>query len=454
MSSVIKINASVYSRMGYGRTKNTNSFYLNGKFTSQQYVDNLQASMENRGVEYFFAVADNMIYDYPEQGVNASILKEINRFHEKFAVSGGDIKSKVEELESRINETERLIKSFLEMNKVPETSPEWNLGFSGLLLSEGRFVAVSSGNCRVYMMRDGRFRPLASDAARAKREIESRIISGIDNEGKDETDDIVLPGEENKGNAVVSDIYDIAEGDSFILISNGLYEALGEEKIEDILALRSDSAFIAYRLVDEATKRKTVGDITAMVVQVEKLIEGPGKTKKSVQRVQQPKQEVKSRVERLNKVPAITYKYNKRKTSKYQSYILIGMVFITVLILFGIIFLMIRSLINTGRENLSSPTPTTKPTVTVTPTNTPDDLYPEEETEETPTPTPTPTPQEAEIREHVVKQGESMSAITRFYYGDTSLIDELCKYNNISDPNKIIQGQVIKIPPKEILKAQ
>ncbi|NLX64684.1 MAG: LysM peptidoglycan-binding domain-containing protein [Clostridiaceae bacterium] len=454
MSSVIKINASVYSRIGYGRAKNTNSFYLNGKFTSQHYVDNMQASMENRGMEYFFAIADNMVYDYPEQGVSASILKEISRFHEKFAVSGGDIKSKIEELESRVNETERLITSFLEMNRVPETSPEWNLGFSGLLFSEGRFVAVSSGNCRVFMMRDGRFRPLASDAARAKREIESRIMSDLDNKEKYETDDIVLPGEENKGNAVVSDIYDIAEGDSFILISNGLYEALGEEKIEDILALRSDSTYIAYRLVDEAAKRKTVGDITALVVQVEKLIENPGKARKSIPRVQQPKQEVKSRVERLNKAPAITYKYNRRKTSKYQSSILIGMVFVTVLILFGIIFLMIRSLINTGRENLVSPTPSTKPTVTATPTNSPDDIFPTEDPEETTTPTPTPTPQQPEIKEHVVKKGESMSSITRFYYGDTSLIDELCKYNNISDPDKIMQGQVIKIPPKEVLKAQ
>jgi len=453
MSSVIKINASVYSRIGYGRTKNTNSFYLNGKFTSQQYVDNLQASMENRGVEYFFAVADNMVYDNPEQGVSASILKEISRFHEKFAVSGGDIKSKIEELESRVNETERLITSFLEMNRVPETSPEWNLGFSGLLLSEGRLVAVSSGNCRVYMMREGRFRPLASDAARAKREIESRIMGELENR-EDETTDVVLPGEENKGNAVVSDVYDIVEGDSFILISNGLYEALGEEKIEDILALRSDSAFIAYRLVDEATKRKTVGDITALVVQVEKLIEGSGKAKKPVPRMQQqPKHDVKSGVERLNKVPTITYKYNRRKTSKYQSTILIGMVFVTVLILFGIIFLIISSLINTGRESLSSPTPT-KQTATATPTSTPGDELPIEDPEETTTPTPTPPAQETEVKEHVVKKGESMSAITRFYYGDTSLIDELCKYNNISDPNKIIQGQVIKIPPKDVLKNQ
>jgi serine/threonine protein phosphatase PrpC/LysM repeat protein len=455
MSSVIKVNASVYSRIGYGRTYNTNSFYINGKFTSEQHIENVQASMENRGLEYLFAVSDNMVYDYPEQGLSASILKEVSRFHEKITVSGGDMNSKIEELESRVNETERLITSFLEMNRVPETSPEWNLGFSGLLLSDGRFVAVSSGNCRIYMMRDGRFRPLASDTARAKREIENRILENldIDSEEENEKDDIVLPGEENKGNAVVSDVYDIAEGDSFILISNGLFDALGEEKIEDILALRSDSTYIAYRLVDEAMKRKTEGDITALVVQVEKLIKNVGRGKRPVPQRVQPKEDVKSRVERLNKAPAITYKYNRRKTSKYQSSIFVGMVIVTVLILFAIIFLMISSLINTGKENFSSPTPSA-PITSTTPTSTPDDIIPVEDPEETVTPTPTPSQEDTEIKEHVVKKGDSMSSITRNYYGDTSLVDELCKYNNISDPNKIIQGQVIKIPPKDVLKAQ
>lgn len=451
MSSVIKVNACVYSRIGYGRTYNTNSFYINGKFTSEQHIENVQASLENRGLEYLFAVSDNMVCDYPEQEVSASILKELGRFHEKITVSGGDVKSKIEELESRVNETERLVTSFLEMNRVPETSPEWNLGFSGLLLSDGQLVAVTSGNGRVYMMRDGRFRPLASETSRAKREIDNRVL---DNKEEDETD-IVLPGEEDKGSAVVSDVYDIVEGDSFILLSNGLYEALGEEKIEDILALRSDSTYIAYRLVDEAMKRKTEGDITALVVQVEKLVKNQGRARKATPRVQ-PKQDVKTRVERLNKAPAITYKYNRRKTNKYQSTVLVGMVFVTVLILFAIIFLIISSLINTGKENFTSPTPTA-PIVSTTPTSTPDDILPTEDPEETETPTPTltPTPQaETDIKNHVVKQGDSMSSIARTYYGDTSLVDALCKYNNITDANKIIQGQVIKIPPKDVLKAQ
>ncbi len=450
MSSVIKVNACVYSRIGYNRDYNTNSFYINGKFTSEQHIENVQASLENRGLEYLFAVSDNMVCDYPERDISASILKEVGRFHEKITVNGGDINSKIGELESRVNETERLISSFLEMNRVPETSPEWNLGFSGLLLSDGKLVALTSGNGRVYMMRDGRFRPLAADTSRAKREIDNRIL---DNEEESEAD-IVLPGEEDKGSAIVSDVYDMVEGDSFILLSNGLFEALGEEKIEDILALRSDSTYIAYRLVDEAMKRKTEGDLTALVVQVEKLI-NQGRTKKSTPRIQ-PKQDVKTKVERLNNAPAITYKYNRRKTNKYQSSILVGMVFVTVAILFGIIFLIISSLINTGKENFTSPTPTA-PIVSTTPTSTPDDILPTKDPAETetPPPTPTPTPQAStDVKNHVVKKGDSISSIARTYYGDTSLVDALCKYNNITDPNKIIQGQVIKIPPKDVLKTQ
>ena len=55
MSSVIKVNACVYSRKGYERESNANSFYMNGKFMSEQHIDNVQASMENRGTEYLYS---------------------------------------------------------------------------------------------------------------------------------------------------------------------------------------------------------------------------------------------------------------------------------------------------------------------------------------------------------------------------------------------------------------
>jgi len=424
---------------------------MNGKFSSEYHIDNVQASLENRGLEYLFSVSDNMDCDYPDQEINVSVLKELRKYHEKITVSSQDIQAKARELKSRVSETERLIESFLEMNRVSRNDPAWNMGFSGLLLTDGQFVALTSGSGRIYMMRDGMFRPLASDTAKAKREIENRTIdAGEDGE-------IELPGDEEKSSVIVSDIYDIHEGDSFILLSDGLYQALGEEKIEDLLALRSDSSYIAYRLVDEAMKRKTVGDITAMVVQVEKVTVSSGSVKKPSLRAH-ARQNVRKGVDKLNKAPAITYKYDRRNANKYQSTVLVGMVIVSVMILFGILFLMISSLMNTGRENIGNNTPTTSATPSATPTGSPEETgSPTDEPvetpdpEETPEPTPTPTPQ-ASIQTHIVKKGDSMSSITRQYYGDTSLMDKLCKYNNISDPNKIILGQELKIPPKEVLK--
>lgn len=458
MSSVIKVNACVYSRIGYGRTDNTSAFYMNGKFTSEHHIENVQASMENRGAEYLFAVSDNMVCENTEQDINdVSIIKEITRIHEKITVNGGDIYSKVKELESRVNDTERLLSSFLEINRVPMTDTRWNLGLSGLLLSDGQFVALTGGSGRIYMMRDGMFKPLASETTRAKKAIDAKIL----NTEEGETDEIEIPSVENLGSVIVSDVNDLHEGDSFILLSDGLLEALGEEKVEDLLSLRSDSTYIAYRLVDEAMKRKSNGDLTALVVQVEKIIEGQSSTRKAASR-QQTQQNIKAKVEKLNKAPAVTYKYNKnkRKSNKYQSTIFAALIILTVAVLFGFIFLIINSLMDTSRNGLTSPTPTIS--ASVTPPSTPGetDITTGEPTEyPTGTALPgentaTPTPATGDIKEHVVASGESINSIAKKYYGDAALVSQLCSYNNISDPNKIKIGQVIKIPPKEVLTLQ
>lgn len=48
------------------------------------------------------------------------------------------------------------------------------------------------------------------------------------------------------------------------------------------------------------------------------------------------------------------------------------------------------------------------------------------------------------IRKHVVRQGETLSAIARRY--GTS-VQALAAYNNISNPDRILVGQVLRIPP-------
>lgn len=440
MSSVIKVNACVYSRIGFGREKNTCSFYMNGKFTSEHHIENVQASMENRGADYLFALADNMECENPDQNLNISILKEISRFHEKISVNGEELNSHVKELESRVNDTERLISSFLEMNNVPITDTRWNLGFSGLLFSDGEFVALTGGNGHVFMIRDGMFKPLAHEADKARKALDSSF----------EDDKLELISDEPKGSVIVSDIYDLCEGDTFALLSDGVVEALGEEKIEDLLASRSDSTYIAHRIVDEAMKRKSNGDLAVMVVQVEKIYEGHQPIARPSR--QPETKSVKNRVEKLNKVPPVTYKYNKskRRSGRFQNAIFVSLVVLTVVVLFAILYLIIASIQDAAKDSLTTPSPS--PTVTATATPTPPPEKTEEPTEPVDNPEPVDSTPEPQIIEHVVKSGESISSITRKYYGDTSLVNALCDYNNISNPNSIKIDQVIKIPPKEVLQ--
>lgn len=47
---------------------------------------------------------------------------------------------------------------------------------------------------------------------------------------------------------------------------------------------------------------------------------------------------------------------------------------------------------------------------------------------------------------YVIDAGDTLSAICRRFYGDASLYDRLARYNNISNPNLIYAGNVLKIP--------
>lgn len=56
-------------------------------------------------------------------------------------------------------------------------------------------------------------------------------------------------------------------------------------------------------------------------------------------------------------------------------------------------------------------------------------------------------------RIHIVESDDTLSEIARTYYGDVSLYQKLAEYNGIVDPNLIIIGQVLEIPPKaELLR--
>lgn len=61
---------------------------------------------------------------------------------------------------------------------------------------------------------------------------------------------------------------------------------------------------------------------------------------------------------------------------------------------------------------------------------------------------PVPAAQEAPVRTHTVKSGDTLSGIAKSYYGSASLFPQIFNANRdkLSDPDKIRTGQVLVIP--------
>ena len=50
---------------------------------------------------------------------------------------------------------------------------------------------------------------------------------------------------------------------------------------------------------------------------------------------------------------------------------------------------------------------------------------------------------------YTIKAGDTLVDICRMYYGSDERLEELCAVNGITDPNRILPGQKIKLPVGE-----
>lgn len=92
------------------------------------------------------------------------------------------------------------------------------------------------------------------------------------------------------------------------------------------------------------------------------------------------------------------------------------------------------------------------PSATFTPPATPTPIKPPPTVTTTalppsPLPTITPAPTEPFVITHTVEAGQTLTTIADLYEGVTA--DEIAAWNGLTDPNAIIAGQVLIIPPRE-----
>ncbi len=445
MGNVIRINACLFTRMGYGRSRNTTDFYMNGRFQSPLNLDNLQASLENRGSDYLFSLADHM-ENAADTTASVSISKEMLRLHEKISVQNGDMNDKVRELSSRIGGAARMLDSILDMNHTSETDEFRRYGFSSFVFSGGTVVAATVAYGHAFLYREDGLQTLAKDTSERGKLVRLGVLSE-EEAGREELD---IPESEDVTDeltdspVIFSEPIPFCENDTYLLISQGAYEALNEERIEDILGEGGDSTHFAARIVSEAMKRTSHGDLSAMVVQVEKIYDVQGSAHRPA---------LKARVDALSRTPPVTYKYNRKPRGK-DGFIFAGLMGLTAIVFIAILAIIISSFF--GSEDpakVASDTPAPSIHASAMPEVSPEVVVtPEPEGAVTPEPTPEPTSVVNNPDTYTIQKGDTMSGIVRKLYGDVKYLDAFSSYNKISDPAKIQPGQVLKVPLVDALQ--
>ena len=127
---------------------------------------------------------------------------------------------------------------------------------SALVLRGARYYTVHVGDSRIYRLRDARLQQLTTDHVWDRPEMRHVLKRAV---GLDQFLSVDYADGE------------LAAGDVFVLVSDGVWEPLGDKNMHELLLLHRESQRVAEALVESAIKRGGQDNATAVVVRVEQV---------------------------------------------------------------------------------------------------------------------------------------------------------------------------------------
>ena len=455
MGEFIKINAAAVSR-GVEDKFNDDNFYINGRYVYHFRRTDTQVYIENEGEEFIFAVSDGMDKFGEDRTPDVSMMKELKKFQDHISGTGGDLVSKLGQMKERVDEINNVIYS---MSMSNQENNEKQTAFAGMFIENGKVVTFGLGKCKIYLLRDGELRTIADDAKRADRLLKAGLLT--DEEAKVLTSHYGSLSKDNKLDFQKTEVINVRKGDVFLLCSDGIFDALEEGRIRDILSMKKDAGFVANLLIEAVVKNEVKDNATALVVKVE--------------------DSVRSRIAKVSEnEPVVSKKVRRRDESErkenIRTFIASGIACLLVIGLLAAVFynawgdnLDDGNIVATSTEgntvkNTDSPkaTPSTDnndntenneamAVISPTPEATAPSPTPEVRQEEPRTDNNTGRNTESSSTDknyklHVVKKGENLVEISRKYYGTSNKYTRIMEANGLKNPNEIEAGSTLKIP--------
>lgn len=454
MENTTQISLSAITHIGTACTVNDDRIYANGKFMYKHDTDFSRISIEASGKQFLFALSDGM--DSEVSGI--AVMDDLKKLHEKLKSSSRDIQVKLDELAECVEQSNNLLFSV----SLGESDDRLKKpAFAGIIVDDGCIAAVNMGSCRIYKLEGDNFKLMVNDYKRTERLLKMGIIS--DEQAEMLSGQFKSAGSDGKASVKKSDINALKEGTVYLICSRGLTDSVNEDTMYDMLASGNETDVTADMLVKEALQNEAEDNVTVMVLKVDK-VNGEAVIGASPRGI--PTRNISGKVNRLSR------NVKKRRLDVARLVSTLVLFIVIAAFVFGAITLYLNTRgLNardvTGNESSGSTTaeaPTTDSGLAgdegdtaadgtsdaVTDDTTPDDAVSKGEqaadgSSGSTGDAATGTAAGGETT-YKVKPGDSLMAISKKFYGDESKYKLIMEANDITNPDRIDVGQVLKIP--------
>ena len=266
----LKISAAVYSHIGH-RKNNEDNFYINGLFMERDQM--------NKGGRYHAVNTDNsQIYAVcdgmggAELGEEASLrsVQLLKKYQE-----GNDSPDSTVYLNDVIASMSDSVDEISTAQGMPSGSSGTTIAM--LIVKDWYFRAVHVGDSRIYQLRQGELTRVTKDHSQVQQMVDAGELTP-DEAWQHPLKNVItchlgMPLDGEKLRPTISPRLDLAEGDRFLICSDGLSDEVHDKQIQEILMKGSSPAETTATLVHTALSRsKEMGipsdNVTVIVIDV------------------------------------------------------------------------------------------------------------------------------------------------------------------------------------------
>ena len=255
------LTAGVRSDVGNVRSNNEDNFYICGKYRTDVNDNNSKAQCRVTDRRALFSVCDGM--GGVEFGEIASLIAVSNMRNAKkadfYKISGEDVQS----INKQVGDI-----------GLEKCSGRMGSTLSNLYIDNGSAIACNLGDSRTYLFRDNTLTKLSEDHDEATRLVNMGIITPeqalTDNRRHQLTQFLGMLEDEVIPEPYYSEEITIKDGDRFLICSDGVSDMLLDNELADLLNESLSAQDMADKLVDEALKRGSKDNCTALIVDVKK----------------------------------------------------------------------------------------------------------------------------------------------------------------------------------------